>query len=110
MSVQDHVNLQQIMQTPNVLGCVCCSPEGDVLAREGSEQDSLAMVLGHFVRLSKSLGASFGNGDFHQAHVQGKAVNVLCLPVEDGAIGVALDARARVPEVALCIKRLVNGA
>lgn len=110
MSMQGQLNIQEIMQTPSVLGCVRCSSSGDVMAREGDEVDSLTMVLGHFVRLTKSLGGTFGGGDFHQAQVQGKKVNVLCLPFEDGAIGVALDSRARVPEVAITIKRIVNGS
>jgi predicted regulator of Ras-like GTPase activity (Roadblock/LC7/MglB family) len=108
MAIQDKNAMQRIMQTPNVLGYVHCSLTGEVLEREGSEVESLATVLGHFVRLSSRAGTSFGADGFHEAQIEGKAITVLCMPCDDGAIGVVLDARARVPEVALSMRRIMD--
>ena len=109
MAIQDKSAMQRIMQTPNVLGYVHCSLTGEVLEREGSEVESLATVLGHFVRLSGRVGTPFGTDGFHEARIKGKAITVLCMPCDDGAIGVVLDSRARVSEVALCMRRIVDG-
>lgn len=109
MSIQDESAMQRIMQTPNVLGYVHCSASGEVLEREGREVEALVTVLGHFVRLSSTVGASFGADGFHQAQIQGKPITVLCMPYDGGAVGVVLDARARVPEVALSMRRIMDG-
>lgn len=109
MTTPDDGAMQRIMQTPNVLGYAHCSVTGELLEQDGREVDALATVLGHFMRLMASAGASFANGDFHQAQIQGKPITVLCMPCEDGAIGVVLDARARVPEVALMMRRIMDG-
>ncbi|NMG01626.1 roadblock/LC7 domain-containing protein [Azoarcus taiwanensis] len=109
MAIHSESDMQRIMQTPNVLGYVHCSSSGEVLEREGREVESLATVLGHFVRLSGQLGASFGADGFHQARIQGKPITVLCMPCNDGAIGVVLDSRAHVPEVALSMRRIMDG-
>ena len=108
MSIEEGSPVQRIMQTPNVLGYVHCSSTGEVLEREGREVESLAVVLGHVVRLSSRLGATFGTNGFHQAQIQGKPITVLCMPCDDGAIGVVLDSRARVPEVALSMRRIMD--
>ena len=100
--------LARIMQTPNVLGFVLCSPSGEVLEREGDETECLATTLGHFIRLTRYGAGLFGAEGFHQARIQGKPVTVLCVPHGDGAIGVALDQRASVPQVALAMRRIMD--
>lgn len=109
MATQGGSAMQRIMQTPNVLGYVHCSMTGEVLERDGREVESLVTVLGHFLRLSGRFGAPFGSDGFHEAQLKGKPVTVLCMPCEDGAIGVVLDSRARVPEVALTMRRIMDG-
>lgn len=108
MATQNENAMQRIMQTPNVLGYAHCSATGEVLERSGSEVESLETVLGHFVRLTARAGGSFGADGFHQAQIEGKPITVLCMPCDDGAIGVVLDSRARVPEVALSMRRIMD--
>ncbi len=100
--------LQRILEAPSVLGLALCTEKGDVVIREGAEIDSVTQVLGCFLRATRALRGSVAANDFHQATVQGKTLTVLCMPHEGGAIGVALDARAHVPEVALMMRRAMD--
>ena len=109
MTTGDDRLAQSIMQTPSVIGYAYCSDNGEVLVGQGAEVESLAMVLGHFVRLSGRADGVFGGDGFHQAQLQGKPVSVLCMPCAGGAIGVVLDSPARAPEVALTMRRIIDG-
>ena len=109
MGMPNQTTVQQIMQAPNVLGFVHCSADGEVLIRAGNEVEALATILGHFMRLARLVGGSFGLEDFHEARIQGKPLSVLCMPYEGGAVGVVLDSRARVAEVALTMRRIIDG-
>lgn len=100
--------LQQILEAPSVLGLALCTEKGEFVICEGAEVDSVTQVLGHFLRATQALRGTVAASDFHQANVQGKALTVLCMPHEGGAIGVALDPRAHVPEVALLMRRAID--
>lgn len=100
--------VRQIMQTPKVLGFAQCSEAGEVVMREGREVESLATVLGHFMRVAARLGGSPGLHDCHQASIQGKSLTVVCMPYEGGAVGVVVDARAQIAEVALMMRRAID--
>jgi hypothetical protein len=102
------IEFQQILQSPSVLGLARCSETGEIVLREGREVDSLTTVLGTFMRVAKLLPGACDGGDFHQASVQGKPLTVLCMPHDGGAVGVVLDERARVPEVALMLRRAIG--
>jgi|GEM_PF-1242548 hypothetical protein len=94
----DNTPVQQIMQAPNVLGYVQCSESGDVIVQEGNEVDVLANVLVYFQQVAGLIGESFGLEDFQEAQIQGKALTVICLPYQGGAVGVILNSRARINE------------
>ena len=88
--------VQQIMQSPNVLGFVQCPDAGDVIVQEGNEVEVLANVLVYFQQVSTLIGDSFGLEDFQEAQIQGKSLTVICFPHKGGAGGVILNSRARV--------------
>ena len=96
--------VQQIMQSPNVLGYVQCSDSGDVIVQEGSEVDALANVLVYFQQVAGLIGESFGLEDLQEAQIQGKALTVICLPHKGGAVGVILNSRARVNETLTLVR------
>lgn len=100
--------VRQIMQTPKVLGFAQCSKAGEVVVREGREVESLATVLGHYMRVATRLGASPDLNDCHQASIKGKALTVVCMPYEGGAVGVVVDARAQIADVALMMRRAID--
>lgn len=102
--------VQQIMQAPNVLGYVHCSESGDIIVQEGNEVDVLANVLIYFNQMATLIGESFGLEGFHEAQIQSKSLIVLCMPHQGGAIGVIVNARARVSDVAALMKQIVEGA
>jgi hypothetical protein len=77
--------VQQIMQSPNVLGFAHCSDAGDVILQEGNEVDVLANVLVCFQQVATLIGAFFGLGNFQEAQIQGKSLTVICLPDNGGA-------------------------
>ncbi len=97
--------VQQIMQAPNVLGFVQCSESGDVVVQEGNEVDVLANVLIYFQQVAGLIGESFGLEDFQEAQIQGKALTVICLPHEGGAVGVILNSRTRIHETVVLVKQ-----
>lgn len=97
--------VQQIMQAPNVLGFVQCSESGDVVVQEGNEVDVLANVLIYFQQVAGLIGESFGLEDFQEAQIQGKALTVICLPHEGGAVGVILNSRTRINETVVLIRQ-----
>ncbi|PTD97276.1 roadblock/LC7 domain-containing protein [Pseudothauera lacus] len=101
--------LQQVLHTPNVLGYVLCGADGQVVARDGRETDALTGVLVHFTRVAGQFGQRFGLDSFHEAQIHGKPLTVLCLPWQGGALGVVLDSRARLAEVALTVRRAMDG-
>lgn len=97
--------VQQIMQSPNVLGFVQCSDAGDVIVQEGNEVDVLANVLVYFQQVATLIGDSFGLEDFQEAQIQGKSLTVICLPHKGGAVGVILNSRARVNETVALVRQ-----
>ncbi len=97
--------VQQIMQSPNVLGFVQCSDAGDVIVQEGNEVDVLANVLVYFQQVASLIGDSFGLEDFQEAQIQGKSLTVICLPHKGGAVGVILNSRARVNETVAVVRQ-----
>jgi hypothetical protein len=102
--------VQQIMQAPNVLGYVQCSESGDVIVQEGSEVDVLANVLVYFQQVAALIGESFGLEGFQEAQIQGKALTVICLPHEGGAVGVILNSRARINETVALVRNALASA
>lgn len=102
--------VQQIMQAPNVLGYVQCSESGDVLVQEGNEVDVLANVLVYFQQVAGLIGESFGLEDFQEAQIQGKALTVVCLPHQGGAVGVILNSRARINETVALVRQALASA
>ena len=101
--------VQQIMQAPNVLGYVQCSESGDVIVQEGNEVDVLANVLVYFQQVARLIGESFGLEDFQEAQIQGRALTVVCLPHQGGAVGVILNSRARINETVSLIRQSLAG-
>ncbi len=97
--------VQQIMQSPNVLGYVQCSDAGDVIVQEGNEVDVLANVLVYFQQVATLIGDSFGLEDFQEAQIQGKSLTVICVPHKGGAVGVILNSRARVNETVAVVRQ-----
>jgi hypothetical protein len=102
--------VQQIMQAPNVLGYVQCSESGDVIVQEGNEVDVLANVLVYFQQVAALIGESFGLEGFQEAQIQGKALTVICLPHEGGAVGVILNSRARINETVTLVRNALASA
>lgn len=99
--------VQQIMQSPHVLGYVHCSEAGDVLVQEGNEVDVLANVLIYFQQVAGLIGESLGLEEFHEAHIQSKSLTVVSMPHQGGAIGVILNNRARVAEVVAQMRQVI---
>ncbi len=95
------------MQSPNVLGYVHCSETGDVLVQEGNEVDVLASVLVYFHQVAMLIGDSFGLEGFHEAHIQGKSLMVICLPHQGGTVGLLVNTRARVAEIVTQARRIL---
>lgn len=102
--------VQQIMQAPNVLGFVQCSDSGDVIVQEGSEVEVLANVLVYFQQVAGLIGESFGLEDFQEAQIQGKALTVICIPHQGGAVAVILNSRARINETVTMIRQILSVA
>lgn len=100
--------VQQIMQSPHVLGYVHCSESGDVLVQEGNEVDVLANVLIYFQQVAGLIGESLGLEEFNEAQIQSKSLTVITMPHQGGAIGVILNNRARVSEVVAQMKQITS--
>ncbi len=96
------------MQSPHVLGYVHCSEAGDVLVQEGNEVDVLANVLIYFQQVAGLIGESLGLEGFNEAHIQGKSLTVVSMPLDGGAIGVILNNRARVSEVIAQMRQIIS--
>jgi hypothetical protein len=99
-----------ILQAPSVLGYVHCAQSGEVLARHGQQVDTLAMLLGHVMKLAQMLGRALGLDDLHETQLHGKPLTALCMPYRGGAVGVLLDSRARQAEVAQLLRNALQGA
>lgn len=104
------MTVRQIMQTPHVLGFAQCSEAGEVVKREGRELEALATVLGHFMRVAARLDGSPGLHDCHEASIAGKSLTVVCMPYEGGAVGVVVEARTHVAEIALMMRRAIDAS
>jgi hypothetical protein len=102
--------VQQIMQTPQVVGYVQCSDAGDVLVQEGNEIDALANVLAYFHQVANLVGESFGLEGLEEAQIQGKAMTVVCLPHHGGAAGILLNSRARLNESVSAVRQVLAAA
>lgn len=100
--------VQQIMQTPNVIGFVQCSESGDVIVQEGNEVDVLANVLVYFQQVAALIGESFGLEDFQEAQIQGRSLTVICLPYQGGAVGVILNSRNRLNETVSLVRQVLG--
>lgn len=105
-----NTTVQQIMQSPNVLGYVQCSESGDVIVQEGNEVDVLANVLVYFQQVAALIGESFGLEDFQEAQIQGKSLTVVCMPHQGGAVGVILNSRTRLNETVATVRQALAEA
>lgn len=108
--IMTHTPVQQIMQAPNVIGCVQCSESGDVVVQDGNDVDELANVMVYFHQVAGLIGESFGLEDFQEAQIQGKALTVVCLPHEGGSMGVIVNSRARINETVTHIRQALASA
>ncbi len=107
--MENNLAIQQIMQTPNVIGYVRCSESGVVIEQEGNEVDVLANVIVYFQQIAVLIGESFGLERFHEAQIQGKSLIVVCIPLAGGdVLGVILNSRARVPEILGQIRQILH--
>jgi len=106
--MENNLAIQQIMQTPNVIGYVRCSESGVVIEQEGNEVDVLANVIVYFQQIAVLIGESFGLERFHEAQIQGKSLIVVCIPLNGEVLGVILNSRARVPEIVGQIRQILH--
>ena len=104
----NNLAINQIMQAPNVIGYVRCSEAGDVIEQEGNEVDVLANVIVYFQQIAVLIGESFGLEHFHEAQIQGKSLTVVCIPVNNEVVGVILNSRARVNEIVVQMRQILN--
>ena len=108
LTMGNNLAINQIMQAPNVIGYVRCSEAGDVIEQEGNEVDVLANVIVYFQQIAVLIGESFGLEHFHEAQIQGKSLTVVCIPVNNEVVGVILNSRARVNEIVVQMRQILN--
>ncbi len=106
----DEHTISEILQAPNVTGYVHCADNDEVLARHGEGAELLATMINPLVQAAALLGRSLGLDELRELQLHGRPLTALCLPCAGGTIGVMLDSRAHLNDVARTLQRSVHGA
>lgn len=105
----DEHAIREILSAPNVTGYLHCAANDEVLALHGEDAGPLATMINPLVQAAGLLGRCLGLDELRELQLHGRPLTALCLPCSSGTVGVTLDSRAHLAEVARALHRTVQG-
>ncbi len=105
----DEHTISEILKAPNVTGYLHCADNDEILSLRGEGVEPLATMINPLVQAAGLLGRCLGLDDLRELQLHGRQLTALCLPCASGTVGVTLDSRAHLNDVARALHHTLHG-
>jgi len=94
----DDVNVAELKQQ-GFIGAIACSSNGSTIDATSDDLEVFGSILGYITQVADMIGEPFGMDSIEEIHLAGANTTAVCIPQEEGNLGVLCSNRANVEEI-----------
>lgn len=84
------------LEDQGFIGAIACDAGGSVIEATSDDLEVFGSVLGYMSQIAEMIGEPFGMDSVEEIHLESSNTQAICIPQEDGCLGVLCNSRANI--------------
>lgn len=89
----EDVSMQEL-KLQGFIGAIACSTNGTVVDATSDDLEVFGSIMGYITQMADMIGEPFGMDSIEEIHLSASNTTAICIPQEDGCLGVVCANRA----------------
>jgi|GEM_PF-1784663 len=94
----DNADLNELSEQ-GFIGAIASNTNGNTIEATSDDLEVFGSILGYITQVADMIGEPFGMDSIEEVHLKSSKTHAICIPQEEGNLGVLCDDRANVEEI-----------
>ncbi|CAA6678823.1 MULTISPECIES: hypothetical protein [unclassified Lentimonas] len=94
----DNADLKELTEQ-GFIGAIASNTNGNIIEATSDDLEVFGSILGYITQVADMIGEPFGMDSIEEVHLSSSKTHAVCIPQEDGNLGVLCDNRANVEDI-----------